>query len=293
MPTKRAFLRSETSLMQTIGRAARNVNAKVILYADKMTESMQRAIEETDRRRALQAAYNLEHGITPETIRKGIHVGIESEAAAHAKANALVGRTDETQYITEEYLGELEAEMLAAAEALEFERAAAIRDRIEKMRSSIGEAVDEVDLKADDRPAAGAADAKETGAFPAPNARRALGRPAPNEPPSAGETKRRSVPQRRPSAFNSPRPQQPGESLPRRINHSISSGSVNYERRAKLLRLFLRHVLFRSAFRGGCAFGRAQHVRWPAHPPWGLRLRGGLGGFATENASQAEQQSKH
>jgi excinuclease ABC subunit B len=147
---KEGFLRSETSLMQTIGRAARNVNAKVILYADKMTESMQRAIEETDRRRALQAAYNLEHGITPETIRKGIHIGIESAAAAHAKANALVGRNDETQYITEEYLSELEAEMLAAAEALEFERAAAIRDRIEKMRSSMGEAVDDVDVKADD-----------------------------------------------------------------------------------------------------------------------------------------------
>jgi excinuclease ABC subunit B len=146
---KEGFLRSETSLMQTIGRAARNINAKVILYADKMTESIQRAIEETDRRRAIQAAYNIEHGITPESVRKGIHVGIESEAAAHAKANALVGRTDETQYITEEFLNELEGEMLAAAEALEFERAAAIRDRIEKMRSSIGEAVDEVDIKAD------------------------------------------------------------------------------------------------------------------------------------------------
>jgi excinuclease ABC subunit B len=147
---KEGFLRSETSLMQTIGRAARNVNAKVILYADQMTESMQRAIEETDRRRALQAAYNQEHDIKPETIRKGIHAGIESQAAAHAKANALVGRNDETQYITEEYLGELEAEMLAAAEALEFERAAAIRDRIEKMRSSIGEAIDAVDVKVDD-----------------------------------------------------------------------------------------------------------------------------------------------
>ncbi len=120
-----------------------------------MTELIQRAIEETDRRRALQAAYNLEHGITPETIIKGIHVGIESEAAAHAKANALVGRNDETQYITEEFLSELEAEMLAAAEALEFERAAAIRDRIEKMRSSMGEAVDEVDVKADDRSGGG------------------------------------------------------------------------------------------------------------------------------------------
>ncbi len=141
---KEGFLRSETSLMQTIGRAARNVNAKVILYADKMTDSMQRAIDETERRRKLQQAYNEQHGITPETIKKAIHRGIESVAAAHAQANAAVGRTEEAQYITEEYLAELEAEMLAAADNLEFERAAAIRDRIERMRDSIGETDDSV-----------------------------------------------------------------------------------------------------------------------------------------------------
>jgi excinuclease ABC subunit B len=141
---KEGFLRSETSLMQTIGRAARNVNAKVILYADRMTDSMQRAIEETERRRQLQQAYNVEHGITPETIKKAIHRGIESEASAHARANAAVGRTDDAQYITEEYLAELENEMLEAAKALEFERAAAIRDRIERMRNSMGELVDSV-----------------------------------------------------------------------------------------------------------------------------------------------------
>jgi excinuclease ABC subunit B len=138
---KEGFLRSETSLMQTIGRAARNVNAKVILYADKVTEAMQRTIEETARRRALQEAYNKEHGITPETIKKAIFAGIEAEAAAHAEANAKVGRTDETQYITEEYIAELEAEMYAAAEAMEFERAAVIRDRIGQMRQQIGEPV--------------------------------------------------------------------------------------------------------------------------------------------------------
>ena len=135
---KEGFLRSETSLMQTIGRAARNVNAKVILYADKVTEAMQRTIEETARRRALQEAYNREHGITPETIKKAIFAGIEAEAAAHAEANARVGRTDETQYITEEYIAELEAEMFAAAEAMEFERAATIRDRIGALRDQIG-----------------------------------------------------------------------------------------------------------------------------------------------------------
>src|SRR6185437_3241798 len=135
---KEGFLRSETSLMQTIGRAARNINAKVLLYADVVTNSMQRAIEETSRRRALQEAYNREHGITPETIRKSIRVGIESEAAAHAQANAAVGREDEQVYITEEYLSELEAEMMDAAAAMEFERAAALRDRIEQMRTSVG-----------------------------------------------------------------------------------------------------------------------------------------------------------
>jgi excinuclease ABC subunit B len=141
---KEGFLRSETSLMQTIGRAARNVNAKVILYADRMTEAMQRTIEETARRRKLQEDYNREHGITPETIRKAIYAGIEAEAAAHAEANAKVGRTDETEYITEEYIAELEAEMYAAAEAMEFERAAAIRDRIAQMREAVGRPVDAV-----------------------------------------------------------------------------------------------------------------------------------------------------
>ncbi|HTM54539.1 MAG TPA: excinuclease ABC subunit UvrB [Pirellulales bacterium] len=144
---KEGFLRSETSLMQTIGRAARNVNAKVLLYADQMTDSMQRAIEETERRRALQQEYNQQHGITPETIRKGIRAGIEAEANAHVQANAAVGRTEDTQYITEEFLGELEAEMMAAADALEFERAAQLRDRIERMRSSMGRSVAEVDAR--------------------------------------------------------------------------------------------------------------------------------------------------
>ncbi len=141
---KEGFLRSETSLMQTIGRSARNVNAKVLLYADQVTNSMQRAIEETLRRRKMQQQYNREHGITPETIRKGIRAGIEADAAAHAQSQAAVGRTDEAQYVTEEYLGELEAEMIAAAEALEFERAAALRDRIEQMRQQLGKPLGEV-----------------------------------------------------------------------------------------------------------------------------------------------------
>ena len=141
---KEGFLRSETSLIQTIGRSARNVKAKVILYADKVTDSMRKAIDETDRRRSLQRAYNEEHGITPETIQKTIRAGIEAVAAAHRDANAAVGRTDETVYITEEYVNELEAEMMSAAEALEFERAAALRDRITQLRDSIGKPMNEV-----------------------------------------------------------------------------------------------------------------------------------------------------
>ncbi len=141
---KEGFLRSETSLMQTIGRAARNVNSKVILYGDKVTRSMQAAIDETNRRRIVQQAYNEKHGIKPETIRKAIHRGIESEAAAHVRANAAVGRTEEIQYITDEYIAELETEMHVAAEDLEFERAGAIRDRIEQMREAVGQPVDSI-----------------------------------------------------------------------------------------------------------------------------------------------------
>jgi excinuclease ABC subunit B len=144
---KEGFLRSETSLIQTIGRAARNVNAKVILYGDKMTNSMRLAIEETRRRREIQQQYNTEHGITPETVKKHIRAGIESAVAAHREANAVVGRGEEEQYITDEYLNELEGEMLAAAEALEFERAAALRDRITQIRDKMGQKVNDVEVR--------------------------------------------------------------------------------------------------------------------------------------------------
>ena len=144
---KEGFLRSETSLIQTIGRAARNVNSKVLLYADKVTDAMKNAIDETRRRRRLQEEYNRTHGITPETIRKEIRAGIEAEAAAHREANAAVGRAEDAQYITGEYIQELQSEMLAAAEALEFERAAALRDRIRQLQQSIGQKVGDVKVE--------------------------------------------------------------------------------------------------------------------------------------------------
>lgn len=126
---KEGFLRSETSIIQTIGRSARNVNATVILYADTVTDSMKRAIQETERRRELQLRYNAEHGITPETIRKEIRAGIESELSASRLPREMV-RESEEEYVTQEFLAELEQEMREAADALDFERAARLRDRI-------------------------------------------------------------------------------------------------------------------------------------------------------------------
>ena len=131
---KEGFLRNATSLMQTIGRSARNVDARVILYADKVTESMQVAIDETQRRRELQQAYNTLHGITPETVRKEIRSGIEAESSARARAFEAVGQGEEGRRQSAEILEQLEADMMQAAAELDFERAAAIRDRIAGMR---------------------------------------------------------------------------------------------------------------------------------------------------------------
>ncbi len=130
---KEGFLRSGTSLIQTIGRAARNVHAEVILYADKVTDSMQRAIDETQRRRTLQLEYNAQHGVTPETVRTAIGAGIEEEIAAHKFVQEVAGQAAEN-YVTQEYLEELHGEMLAAAANLEFERAAQLRDRIAELK---------------------------------------------------------------------------------------------------------------------------------------------------------------
>jgi len=129
---KEGFLRSATSLIQTIGRAARNVNAEVILYADRVTDSMQRAMSETERRREAQLEYNVKHGITPETVRSAITMGIEGEIEARQMVVQVAGVKED--YVTEEFLEELQAEMLKAAANLDFERAAQLRDEIAQLK---------------------------------------------------------------------------------------------------------------------------------------------------------------
>ncbi len=131
---KEGFLRSETSLMQTIGRSARNVNARVILYADRITESMDQAVSETKRRRALQEEYNALHGITPETIRKEIRQGIEAEAASRRMAVEAVGESRTSDHDLAATVDSLEEEMMAAAAELDFERAAVLRDQIAALK---------------------------------------------------------------------------------------------------------------------------------------------------------------
>ena len=130
---KEGFLRSDKSLIQTMGRAARNVNAEVILYADTTTDSMQRAISETSRRRELQLAYNVEHNITPRSVTSAIKTMLEEEISAHTLAQEAAGQTGE-KAVTAEYLEELQKEMLAAAKEMEFERAAALRDQIAELK---------------------------------------------------------------------------------------------------------------------------------------------------------------
>ena len=137
---KEGFLRGETSLVQTIGRAARNVNGRVLMYADRETDSMQTAIRETDRRRAIQLAYNEEHGITPETVRKGISEMSEflaMEDRAPSKRRRRRGKGPEDPDELERTIVALEEEMLAAADDLRFEEAARIRDELKELRRDL------------------------------------------------------------------------------------------------------------------------------------------------------------
>jgi excinuclease ABC subunit B len=129
---REGFLRSETSLLQTIGRCARHSSAQVILYADAVTGSMRRAIDETERRRAKQVAYNREHHITPESIHKAVRAGIESEVQGRRAARLAV-HLSQDDFERTELVRELETEMHRAAERLEFERAAQLRDRIQEL----------------------------------------------------------------------------------------------------------------------------------------------------------------
>jgi excinuclease ABC subunit B len=178
---KEGFLRSETSLIQTIGRAARNSEGKVIMYADRITGSMERAIGETDRRRAKQIAYNEEHGITPETIRKnigdvmaGVYKGDTDMARVTAKVDKpMVGAN------LQAHLDALRVDMRKAAENLEFEEAARLRDEVKRLEA--------VDLAVHDDPLA-RQQAVEKAAEEATNA---SGRSTAGRPGQRGGVKRR------------------------------------------------------------------------------------------------------
>ena len=141
---KEGFLRGSTSLIQTIGRAARNVNGKVLMYADKESEAMRTAIRETDRRREIQLAYNREHGITPETITKGISdmsdfLAMESTSPSKRRRTraTMDGKPIESPEDLERMIVSIEEEMQAAAEDLRFEEAARLRDELKELRRDL------------------------------------------------------------------------------------------------------------------------------------------------------------
>nr|WP_317331200.1 excinuclease ABC subunit UvrB [uncultured Romboutsia sp.] len=133
---KEGFLRSETSLIQTIGRAARNSEGKVIMYADKITRSMESAINETKRRREIQMLYNEEHNITPTTIKKKVRDTIEATVVADEETIYGIKETDNIEEIKEN-IAALQAEMMEAAQNLQFERAAELRDKIKQLEERI------------------------------------------------------------------------------------------------------------------------------------------------------------
>lgn len=133
---KEGFLRSETSLIQTIGRAARNSEGKVIMYADKITRSMESAIAETKRRREIQMLYNEEHDITPTTIKKKVRDAIEATGVADEETIYGIKETDNIEEIKEN-IAALQAEMMEAAQNLQFERAAELRDKIKQLEERI------------------------------------------------------------------------------------------------------------------------------------------------------------
>jgi excinuclease ABC subunit B len=145
---KEGFLRSETSLIQTIGRAARNADGRVIMYADRITGSMERAIGETDRRRAKQIAYNEEHGITPETVKKNVEDVMAGLYQGDVDMNRVTANIDKPMHGAnlEAHLNGLREQMRKAAENLEFEEAARLRDEVKRLEA--------VDLAVSDDPLA-------------------------------------------------------------------------------------------------------------------------------------------
>ena len=136
---KEGFLRSERSLIQTIGRAARNVEGKVIMYADVITDSMARAISETNRRRKLQMEYNRRHGITPETVKKAVRDVIQATRVAEKREEYLpdkaVGELSGKEL--ERWIKKVEKDMQAAARELAFERAAELRDLLFELKKQV------------------------------------------------------------------------------------------------------------------------------------------------------------
>ena len=130
---KEGFLRSQTSLIQTIGRTARNINAAVFMYGDRITNSMQKAIDETQRRRKIQLEYNKKHNIKPETIKKEIRKGLLEQVKARDTAQKAV-KLNNNEYEKVEMVGQLEKEMFQAAEMLDFERATALRDKLKELK---------------------------------------------------------------------------------------------------------------------------------------------------------------
>jgi excinuclease ABC subunit B len=131
---KIGFLRSYTSLVQITGRCARNVNAQVIMYADKMTEAMKKAIEETNRRREIQLEYNQKYDIKPSTIKKAIRKGLEAHLESESLLLKFSGQTED-EYELNVVITQLEKEMELAAKKLEFEKAASLRDKIKELRN--------------------------------------------------------------------------------------------------------------------------------------------------------------
>jgi excinuclease ABC subunit B len=136
---KEGFLRSAGSLIQTVGRCARNINGRAVLYADRMTDSMKKAMDETDRRRAIQEAYNVENGITPESIVRPLDMSlagiVEADYADLSGAEADSIPEFNSQEDLDAFIVKLESDMREAAKRFEFEKAAKLRDRIKELRT--------------------------------------------------------------------------------------------------------------------------------------------------------------